>query len=111
MIPLTIVPMARHPDDWKSMSRDDLLFMLLSAEAGSEAFEHARADKCANRELSRRRRSPTMPVCRKCAVRFEPLRANSRFFNTSVKCFRAGLVEGKSLKRVVSAEGIEPSTY
>ena len=52
-----------------------------------------------------------MPVCRKCAVRFEPIRANSRSFNTAVKCFRAGLVEGKSLKRVVSAEGIEPSTY
>jgi hypothetical protein len=52
-----------------------------------------------------------MPVCHKCAVRFEPIRANSRLFNTSVQCFRAGLVEGKSLKRVVSAEGIEPSTY
>jgi hypothetical protein len=52
-----------------------------------------------------------MPVCRKCAVRFEPIRAKSRFFNTSVKCFRAGFFEGKSLKRVVSAEGIEPSTY
>jgi hypothetical protein len=50
-------------------------------------------------------------VCRKCAVRFEPIRANSRFFNTSLKCFRAGLVEGKSLKRVVSAVGIEPTTY
>jgi hypothetical protein len=51
------------------------------------------------------------PVCRKCAVRFDPRRANSRFFNTSIKCFRAGFLEGKSLKRVVSAEGIEPSTY
>jgi len=54
--------------------------------------------------------APT-PVCRKCAVRFEPIRGNSRFFNTSVKCLRAGFLEGKSLKRVVSAEGIEPSTY
>ena len=50
-------------------------------------------------------------MCHKCAVRFEPIRANSRFFNTSVKCFRAGLAEGKSLKRVVSAIGIEPTTY
>ncbi len=58
----------------------------------------------------RNRRVHPMRVCRKCAVRFEPIRANSRFFNTSVKCFRAGLVEDKSLKRVVSAVGIESST-
>jgi hypothetical protein len=31
-------------------------------------------------------------VCRKCAVRFEPICANTGFFATSVKCFRAGLV-------------------
>jgi hypothetical protein len=45
------------------------------------------------------------------AVRFEPVCANMGFFDTSAKCFRAGLVVGKLLKRVVSAEGIEPSTY
>jgi len=50
-------------------------------------------------------------LCRKCAVRFEAICTNRGFFATSVKCFRAGLVAGKSLKRVVSAEGIEPSTY
>jgi len=50
-------------------------------------------------------------VCRKCAVRFEPMCANTGFFDTSTKCFRAGLVMGKSLKGLVSAEGIEPSTY
>jgi hypothetical protein len=52
-----------------------------------------------------------MWVCRECAVRFEPICANAGFFDTSAECFRAGLVEGKSLKRVMSAEGIEPSTY
>jgi len=36
-------------------------------------------------------------VCHKCAVPFDPICANSRLFNTSVKCFRAGLVVGKSL--------------
>jgi hypothetical protein len=37
-----------------------------------------------------------MPVCHKCAVRFAPVRAKARLFNTSVVCFRAGLVMGKS---------------
>jgi hypothetical protein len=32
-----------------------------------------------------------------CAVRFELIRANTGFFDTSAKCFRAGLVVGKSL--------------
>ena len=50
-------------------------------------------------------------VCHKFAVRFETMRAKSRLFNTSAKGFRAGLVVGKLLKRMVSAEGIEPSTY
>jgi hypothetical protein len=36
--------MARHPDDWNKMSRDDLLFLLRSAAAGSEDFEHAKAE-------------------------------------------------------------------
>jgi hypothetical protein len=36
-------------------------------------------------------------VCHKCAVRFEPLCANVRFFNTLQKCFRAGICCGKSL--------------
>jgi len=39
------------------------------------------------------------------------MRANAGFFDTSVERFRAGLVVGKLLKRMVSAEGIEPSTY
>ena len=30
-----------------------------------------------------------------CAVRFEPMRANTGFFATSTKCFRAGLAVGK----------------
>jgi hypothetical protein len=42
-----------------------------------------------------------------CAARFEPVCANMGFFATSTTCFRAGLVMGKCLKRVVSAEGIE----
>jgi hypothetical protein len=36
-------------------------------------------------------------VCRKCAVRFEPLCANSAFFDTSFERFRAGLSNGKLL--------------
>jgi hypothetical protein len=35
-------------------------------------------------------------VCVKCAVRFEPMYANSRLFNTELDCFRAGLIVGKS---------------
>jgi len=31
----------------------------------------------------------------KCAVRFEPLYANTGFFDTSAERFRAGLVVGK----------------
>ena len=34
-------------------------------------------------------------VCRKCAVRFDSLCAKSSLFNTSSKCFRAGLVVSK----------------
>lgn len=42
----------------------------------------------------------TVPVCHKCAVRFEFIRANSYFFNTSVKCFRGdGQVLEKSGER------------
>ncbi len=36
-------------------------------------------------------------MCRKCAVRFGPVRAKVRLFNTTTKCFRAGLVVGKLL--------------
>ena len=36
-------------------------------------------------------------VCHKCAVRFDPMCANSRLFNTSAKRFRAGLAVGKLL--------------
>jgi hypothetical protein len=36
-------------------------------------------------------------VCHKCAVRFEPLCAKVRLFDTFEKCFRAGLFRGKSL--------------
>jgi len=36
-------------------------------------------------------------VCRKCAARFEPLCANMGLFDTSVKCFRAGLIRRKSM--------------
>jgi len=36
-------------------------------------------------------------VCRKCAVRFGPVRANVNLFNTTAKRFRAGLVVGKLL--------------
>jgi hypothetical protein len=38
-------------------------------------------------------------VCRKCAARSEPMCANSAFFATSVKSFRAGLVMGKVLEK------------
>ena len=50
-------------------------------------------------------------LCHKRAVCFGPKCAKVRFFSTSSECFRAGWVMGKSLKRMVSAEGIEPSTY
>src|SRR5216683_6541181 len=36
-------------------------------------------------------------VCRKCAIRFGPVCANVRLFNTTTKRFRAGLVVGKPL--------------
>jgi len=36
-------------------------------------------------------------VCRKCAVRFGPMCAKVRLFNTTVKRFRAGLAVGKLL--------------
>jgi hypothetical protein len=38
-------------------------------------------------------------VCHKCAVRFAPICANSRLFNTDPDCFRAGLIVGKLLNR------------
>jgi hypothetical protein len=46
--------------------------------------------------------SSLIALCRKCAVRFEPIRANTGSFATPEECFRAGLVVGKSLKRLVS---------
>jgi len=39
----------------------------------------------------------TEKVCRKCAVRFGPVCAKVRLFNTTAKRFRAGLVVGKLL--------------
>jgi len=36
-------------------------------------------------------------VCRKCAVRFDPMCAKALLFNTRADCFRAGLVVGKLL--------------
>ena len=39
----------------------------------------------------------TEQVCRKCAVRFGPVCAKVRLFNTTAKRFRAGLVWGKPL--------------
>jgi hypothetical protein len=36
--------MPSHPDDWTRMSERELLFMLHSAQAGSEDFEHAKAE-------------------------------------------------------------------
>ena len=36
-------------------------------------------------------------VCRKCAVRFDPMCAKSLLFNTRPDCFRAGLIVGKLL--------------
>ncbi len=38
-----------------------------------------------------------MRLCHKRAIRFEPPCANTGFFATSPRCFRAGLVEGKCL--------------
>jgi len=57
-----------------------------------------------------RRVHPT-EVCRKSAVRLEPLCANTGFFDTSAERLRAGLSEGKFLIRMVSVAGIEPRTY
>jgi hypothetical protein len=50
-------------------------------------------------------------LCRKRAVPLDAMCAKSRLFNTTHKCFRAGLISGNLLKKMVSAEGIEPSTY
>ena len=36
-------------------------------------------------------------VCRKCAVRFDPMCAKALLFNTRADCFRAGLIVGKLL--------------
>ena len=36
-------------------------------------------------------------VCRKCAVRFDPMCARSLLFNTEPDRFRAGLIVGKLL--------------
>jgi hypothetical protein len=36
-------------------------------------------------------------VCRKCAVRFDPVCAKSLLFNTELDRFRAGLIVGKLL--------------
>jgi len=36
--------MARAADDWAKMSEDEFRFMLHSAQAGSEDFEHAKAE-------------------------------------------------------------------
>jgi len=36
-------------------------------------------------------------VCHKCAVRLDPICANSLLFNATVKRFRAGLIIGKRL--------------
>jgi len=44
-------------------------------------------------------RSRSAMCAAECAVRFEPVCANMGFFATSIECFRAGLVMGKSLKR------------
>ena len=50
-------------------------------------------------------------VCRKCAVRFGTVRAKVRLFNTTSKVLPCGLGCGKSLIEMVSAVGIEPTTY
>ena len=49
--------------------------------------------------------------CRKHAVPSGTTCAKVRLFNTSHLCSRAGLIQGKSLKKMVSAVGIEPTTY
>ena len=46
-------------------------------------------------------------VCHKLCQRLTPGCADTGFFDTETECFRAGLVMGKSLKKMVSAEGIE----
>lgn len=51
------------------------------------------------------------PVCHRCAARFEPIRAKARNFNTESRVLPCGHFRGKPLRRMVSAEGIEPSTY
>jgi hypothetical protein len=42
-------------------------------------------------------------LCRKCAVRFSPIRARVLLFNTTSKHFRAGLVMGKGLIKMDNA--------
>ena len=66
--------------------------------------------KCANQDCLSQR-VHLIEVCRKCAICFEPIRAKSSLFNTTSKVLPCGRFVGKSLKRLVSAEGIEPSTY
>jgi hypothetical protein len=46
-------------------------------------------------KVGRESRSKAEQVCRKCAVRFDPLYANSSFLATLEYCFRAGLVVRK----------------
>ena len=42
-----------------------------------------------------RNSSAVLRCAAECAVRFEPVCANTGFFATSTKCFRAGLAVGK----------------
>jgi len=49
------------------------------------------------REAVWRRSEVSVKVCHKCAVRFDPICANSLRFNTGLDCFRAGLIVGKLL--------------
>ncbi len=60
--------------------------------------------------LSQPKGSPRQ-VCRKCAVRSGAVRAKVRLFNTASKVLPCGLGCGKLLIRMVSAVGIEPTTY
>lgn len=55
--------MARHPDDWARMTEQELLFMLHSGEAGSEDFEHAKAELAFRRKPGPETIRPDLDWC------------------------------------------------
>ena len=52
---------------------------------------------CRDQSVVQSRTGGFQQVCRKCAVRFDPMCAKALLFNTRADCFRAGLIVGKLL--------------